>query len=1267
MKLAYIKLIVFVTFISVAVIFTASVFLQPKFSDKLSAFAHNLGLYHLGRVLKITTPTYSGFFKALDSQHLSYDFNRDGMVTGSDYKHLSQWLTKDTEFAEESALTMSTSGDEIETQAQIAGFPSIKSVATDTFTGSATVTHLIESPNGEGGINPGVGVAYSSGTVDDLLAGVDTADRNSSDHSYQKQAGILGLGWGLSGLGSIIRDTKGTLNDLRDDTFILSYAGGYADLVLESGDVVYSVYRTVPNLKIKVERFGICKNYDYGFGTWNICRFTWRVHSGDGSIYIFGTDTPVANWQRSNDPDAKYFPQGSGNEWYPLYDDADGFRGYNRWLVFGSDLKGYHALTTEWPLTKVISKYSSVIMTYKYQFEFGNYESNTYVKASYPLSIVYSKHELVFAYEDRLDKKTHEQTSSDPKQALVANKRLKQVSILTKNRDNITVTQRVYRFGYSYGYRNNDFPDTNNNGLLDSGEVISGRAIHSLLKTITIFNNDPDKDPNTKHLPAYEFGYGEACAGFVGGCPLTAYVDKTDTQARTPNDFFLRNAHNGLKGRTTFEYWSNNSGGNALPVQYCNKEGICKTDREFNTQRHRVSTKTNQDGMGNSYREEFIYPTNVALAYVDGNGDVKTEFAGTNCCTSCGSPREGAPYCSCPGDNFYCTDETATNACTDQFNCEWDKVDKAPCCNHPIIYQYKCATGLYGETRETCIGQYNTYCMSDCYEREYVDVFSGYEFLGYGSVEVKTYDKNSNSTLAAHVKSNYFRALQSSGCFKPSPLKGMISQTTSYEARLGVAKYQTTLSKYTVRFGNMFSESYVEKEAGELASICTSYDHKKTVSLVLPTETITKLEIPNGSPLCTKTATNYTPISGGIDHFALGHKQINYGKVHCADFRDDVSDSARYSYFSYTEPDIGLWLHPLLKESYISDSSGYIKHNHVKTFYDDKPFGSRGIFGNITKEESYLNGSLQSTISTVWNTNYPWQINYTTDALGSRTTYEYDAFYRNHQIKISNALGHSSDIEYDFNTADTKHPNYGGVKALPVKTVNINGVVSYMVYDDWGRPYNAYAPGSHYSDRLPSGFTRVYYFNELDLGEANCTEQNFCKKGLGLANKPKFAKVSGTRLDDEGSFGRVSVTSLFYDGFGAEVQKRISWYEKETTNAGIEVDGEGLRDLVSSVAYNSLGTTQAATNIYTSSPQPYDQIAYDTHDFMADTTIQKTLKYYDGFGRMSSALYADGSIDRWIHDADGDPLKKKVLNPNCNDAREETLCAETIHLQDAFG
>ncbi len=458
-------------------------------------FLNKAGLISLLRSNGIIKTSYGGYFKALEKQNLVYDYNRDGVVSGEDYSLFVSALSKKNlppspsitpTPAVSPIIDSGTESDET-AEGESITLPSVRTASSNTFTGSATSSYPISLPEGMAGLRPSLSLNYSSGSVDDLYTGVETKWRNDPDHSYQRQAGIFGLGWELSGFGSISRDINGTLNEPADDKFILSFEGGFASLTYESGDSYYSVWRTAPNLKTKVERYGIPKTYDYGGGSVVLSRYFWVITAGDGTKYTFGSDVAVPFWHRTNDPD-NALPEGNEEEaWFPLYEEGTNI-GTRSWMLFGNSDMGYHALETRWHLYKVMNLYA-VQMNYQNYFEFGEYKEKSYVQASYPWAITYGTNEVLFSYEPRLDTQTHQDDSEPVKQPQKALYRAKKINVKTSGKS-IAAYTLEYKYGYDYTKHPNLIYDPQNNTY--SGTASPGDAIHSLLYKITPWSSDPD-------------------------------------------------------------------------------------------------------------------------------------------------------------------------------------------------------------------------------------------------------------------------------------------------------------------------------------------------------------------------------------------------------------------------------------------------------------------------------------------------------------------------------------------------------------------------------------------------------------------------------------------------------------------------------------------------------------------------------------------------------------------------------------------------------
>ncbi len=762
---------------------------------------------------------------------------------------------------------------------------------------------------------------------------------------------------------------------------------------------------------------------------------------------------------------------------------------------------------------------------------------------------------------------------------------------------------------------------------------------------------------SAKRLPSSVFSYGGDCGNYKGGCPLTAFTaDVVTTQSKTANDFFLKTIDNGYNGKIVFEYEGGDDGYNAFNIRYCNpdKTGLedpgCKTDHAYNTQRHRVKRVITYDGMGNYYAADHNFlgdGANQGLAYVEEYGEESAE-----CDLEIDTEN---PIGVCGGDPPGCASP-----------CSWNTSNLA-CCDSGYK-EYECNGDPGG-----CSDTYGIrLCVPDC-KRTY---FSGYEFLGYPEVETLTYEKNSTVNIASKSYAYYHQALETDTCFKPSPLSGVSALGKVIDAD-NSTKWNESKQTFKVRFGDMNTPNeWVEKTDSELDSYCESYIPGETVSLVIPVDTISSNIINSQKTLCTKSTLQYNP----TDPYAMPNKSIAWGKVDCNTYEDINDLTPIVSYTNYTPANtLNTWILPLPCENWMSDLNNLTKFNHTKTYFlgmntacDTNAFP---ILTKIIKNET-LKDNLPYSVSTIsYDTTYPWLPVSITDVLGNITSTVFDSVYHIYPVSVTNAKGQTVTTEYDFNTPDTTHPNYAGVRGLPVKTIGLNGDTTTNVYDDFGRIKETYYTGRSPSTHTPNKFFDYYYFNEDDFPDF-CETQHNCLIGLGKQIDPinnlgpKMMISEAVRFNDNGTIGTIGGTHKYINGIGQSVQTRNVWYDGEWSDAGYSIDG-GLYDIIRSQTFNSLGQTEYQSEIYTANPYPFAgeslENSYDARDFIADSGINKVHNVYDGFGRIIQTENPDGSSDKTLYELNGNPLKVKYLDPNCTDDNSATPCSEIVTTSNSFG
>ncbi len=413
------------------------------------------------------------------------------------------------------------------------------------YTGAASYSMNFQVPAGPGGLAPALGISYSSQSIDDARnqgsdGGHPFYGETESYAPYQ-----FGYGFSLSGIGSIMRDTKEEkevykLKGKLYHRYILNLPGGI------SAELKYNAetgrWVSIPQSFLKIEHrspgkvtLGALSYLD----PWD-----WKVTTKDGTTYFFGeeniesklnVDGRIIGSEDIRDDQDRLVGSKNGNA-YVEFDTANLCEGDSeRDPCRKREKDGKVLIVTKWLLRKVESADGRAInYTYDSQQQFLEKPwKDTPIQfvssSSYPKEISWNdgKHRVQFATQEREDK---------GRGGFMRN-RIKEVLVETKTQeDDQFHLVRKYVLGYF---------DTNVKTKEGLGEKAasegtkSGEGIHndfkaSFLTSIQEFGTD-----NVTALPPTTFRYLQyrfAPQNYKGG------------------EIYLANINNGYGGETRFAY-----------------------------------------------------------------------------------------------------------------------------------------------------------------------------------------------------------------------------------------------------------------------------------------------------------------------------------------------------------------------------------------------------------------------------------------------------------------------------------------------------------------------------------------------------------------------------------------------------------------------------------------------------------------------------------------------------------------------------------------
>ena len=261
-----------------------------------------------------------------------------------------------------------------------------------------------------------------------------------------------------------------------------------------------------------------------------------------------------------------------------------------------------------------------------------------------------------------------------------------------------------------------------------------------------------------------------------------------------------------------------------------------------------------------------------------------------------------------------------------------------------------------------------------------------------------------------------------------------------------------------------------------------------------------------------------TAISYTYDAYGNVVQEKMWGEVNAnganGEFADSGSDSRTqsYAYIYNTQKNILA----AVKEATLADADGVVVSKE-RAFYDNLEWGIV-TKGNLTKAEKWLN-TTDEYISTTYTYSPKGLVRTQTTPRGHTTTYSYDSFELYPTI-ISNALGHTSTLTYNYAVGDVK------------RVVDPNGMVQVYVYDGIGRVTSRKISSNTDADTLVTKEQTEYYDSLIPrrvVASVYHSEGNEPKKSFTYFDG--FGRIIQTRVSSE-EVNRFSVASIVYDALG---------------------------------------------------------------------------------------------------------------------------------------
>lgn len=384
----------------------------------------------------------------------------------------------------------------------------------------------------------------------------------------------------------------------------------------------------------------------------------------------------------------------------------------------------------------------------------------------------------------------------------------------------------------------------------------------------------------------------------------------------------------------------------------------------------------------------------------------------------------------------------------------------------------------------------------------------------------------------------------------------------------------------------------------------------------------------NETPIITNVSYKYDDYSNIIN-------KINYGNIF-------VSGDEKYENYSFIYNN-SLWILDKASKYQLFNSNNE-KLRETKYFYDNKEHGNL-LKGDLTKTENWLDTG-GGNPTTYYSYDSFGNLIKQTDALGNTVTYDYGLMDVTHTYpqRVTNALGHATDLEYDVSNGN-------------ILSYTKNGITTYSKYDVFGRIIKEILP--YDTSDLPTK-TYTYSFDgitpELTIIKQKTTANNTLDLYYyydGFANLIQIKTPA-----EEGQV----VKNLFYDGLFRVKEEQNPYF------ASFSLILANISNTINKTRYNydSLGRIIQVTNpdgtlkrtIYNHSEindydennnyhtyhlDSYDRIIavteYNQDYYLLDNETYNTTYNYNGADELTGIRDAYGNHFNFTYDSLGRKIK----------------------------